>query len=149
MSQKPAISSLVSANGPSTIVGFEPANLMRAPFEDGCKPSPESMIPAFTSCSLKAPISANSSFVGRTPASLRSVALTMTMNRIGVSLLVSGGSTYAPSDASPNRHAETSFYGHRSLPGADAFGTRRRAREAPERRTRSRRPHALDALYLR
>ena len=56
-SQKPAISSLVSAKGPSMTVRSLPENLMRAPFELGWSPSPASITPAFTSSSLNFPIS--------------------------------------------------------------------------------------------
>jgi len=85
-SQKPAISSFVSANGPSTTVRLPRENLTRAPFELGCSPSPASITPAFTSSSLNFPISVNSLSLGMTPASEFRVALTITMKRI-VSLL--------------------------------------------------------------
>ena len=64
-SQKPAISSFVSANGPSITVRFVPENLTRAPFELGCSPSPASITPAFTSSSLNFPISARSFSSGK------------------------------------------------------------------------------------
>ena len=80
--QKPAISSLVSANGPSITVRFAPENRTRAPFELGWSPSPASITPAFTSSSLNLPISARSFSSGSTPASESLVALTMIMNRI-------------------------------------------------------------------
>ena len=67
--QKPAISSLVSAKGPSITVRLAPENLTRAPFELGWRPSPASMTPALTSSSLNLPISASSFSFGRTPAS--------------------------------------------------------------------------------
>src|SRR4029077_10419214 len=38
--QKPAINSLVSANGPSVTVSLPPGNFTRLPFELGCSPSP-------------------------------------------------------------------------------------------------------------
>src|SRR3954452_23408633 len=51
--QKPAMSSLVSAKGPSTTVVWPSlSKRTRAPFELGCRPSPASMTPAFTSSSL-------------------------------------------------------------------------------------------------
>src|SRR3954464_3351068 len=84
-SQKPAISSLVSAKGPSITVRLSPENRTRAPFELGWSPSPASITPAFTSSSLYFPISVSSSSLGGTPASESLVALTMTMNRIVVS----------------------------------------------------------------
>ncbi len=51
-SQKPASSSLVSANGPSMTDVLPPENRTRTPFELGCKPSPASITPALTSSSL-------------------------------------------------------------------------------------------------
>src|SRR5205823_1303333 len=72
---------------PSITDGLPPrVNLTRAPFELACRPSPASMTPAFTNSSLNLPISASSSVVGRTPASDSLLALTITMNRIFVSL---------------------------------------------------------------
>ncbi len=51
--QKPATSSLVSANGPSTTVLLPSlSKRTRAPFELGCRPSPASMTPALASSSL-------------------------------------------------------------------------------------------------
>src|SRR6185437_13835454 len=85
-SQKPAISSLVSANGPSVTVRLPPENLTRAPFELGCSPSPASITPALTSSSLNFPIAASNSLLGSAPASLSGVAFTITMNRIVVSI---------------------------------------------------------------
>ena len=61
--QKPAISSFVSANGPSMTVRFAPENLTRAPFELGWRPSPASITPALTSSSLNLPISARIFFI--------------------------------------------------------------------------------------
>ena len=71
-------------NGPSTTVRLSPENLTRAPLELGCSPSPASIMPAFTSSSLKLPISVSSFWSGITPASESSVALTITMTRIYV-----------------------------------------------------------------
>src|SRR5438552_1744399 len=56
-SQKPAISSFASVNGPSIMVRFAPENLTRAPFELGWSPSIASTRPAFASSSLYFPIS--------------------------------------------------------------------------------------------
>src|SRR3954468_12125917 len=50
--QKPAMSSFVSMNGPSTTVRLAPENLTRLPFDEGCRPSPEIQRPAFISCWL-------------------------------------------------------------------------------------------------
>ena len=47
-SQKPAISSFVSAKGPSITVRVLPENRTRAPFELACNPSPASIM--FRSC---------------------------------------------------------------------------------------------------
>src|SRR5436305_9964128 len=81
-SQKPAISSFVSANGPSITVRFPPENRTRFPFELGCSPSPASSTPAFINSSLNLPISDNSSWFRRLPASEFLLAFTITMNRI-------------------------------------------------------------------
>src|SRR5437016_3378109 len=48
-SQKPAISSFVSVNGPSITVRLLPANLTRAPLELAWSPSPARSMPAFSS----------------------------------------------------------------------------------------------------
>src|SRR5581483_6784900 len=80
--QKPAISSLVSANGPSITVRLFPENLTRAPFELGCRPSPASITPALTSSSLNLAISASSFSSGILPASLSLLALIKIMNRM-------------------------------------------------------------------
>ena len=71
-------------------VRLGPSNWTRAPFELGCRPSPASMMPAFTSSSLYFIIAVSSSSLGMMPASLSLVALTITINRIVVSPLVSG-----------------------------------------------------------
>ena len=76
------MSSLVSANGPSMTFGSPAENSTRAPLELGCSPSPASITPALTSCSLKSPIALRSSWLGIAPASDSSVALTRTMTRI-------------------------------------------------------------------
>ena len=59
-SQKPATSSLASANGSSITVRAVLENLTRAPFELGCRPSPATITPAFTRSSLNLPMSASS-----------------------------------------------------------------------------------------
>src|SRR5580692_7566894 len=84
-SQKPATSSLVSAKGPSVIVGLAPVKVMRLPLELGWRPSPASITPALTSSSLNLPMLVRSSVLGRTPASDSLLALTNTMQRIVVS----------------------------------------------------------------
>src|SRR5262245_24551072 len=86
-SQKPAISSLVSAKGPSITLRLLPENLTRAPLELGWSPSPASITPAFTSSSLNLPISVRSCWFGMTPASESYVALTKIMNRIVIPAL--------------------------------------------------------------
>src|SRR5579862_7389203 len=50
--QKPATSSLVSAKGPSVMVGLPVVKVTRLPEELGLSPSPASMMPALTSSSL-------------------------------------------------------------------------------------------------
>src|SRR2546427_11066245 len=77
--------SLVSVKGPSITVRFPPENRTRLPFELAWSPSAASSTPAFTSSSLYFPISARSFWLGRTPASESLLALTITMNRIGMS----------------------------------------------------------------
>src|SRR5919199_310875 len=72
----------ISANGPSTTVRLLPENLTRAPLELGWRPSPASSTPALTSSSLYRVISASSSWLGSTPASVSLSALSRTMNRI-------------------------------------------------------------------
>src|SRR5213592_2994121 len=86
-SQKPAISSFVSAKGPSITVRLLPENLTRAPLELACSPSPASITPAFSSSMLNFPISVRIFSSGRTPASESLLALTSTRNRIVVSFL--------------------------------------------------------------
>ena len=87
-SQKPAMSSLVSAKGPSiTVFGPPPpVKRTRLPALLGLRPSPDCMMPALTSCSLKAVMSASSFSLGMIPASEFFVALTITMTRIVVLL---------------------------------------------------------------
>jgi hypothetical protein len=84
-SQNPAISSFVSAKGPSVTVRASPSKWTRTPRELGCRPSPASITPASTSSSLKRPMAASSSSPGMTPASLSSVAFTITMTFIAAS----------------------------------------------------------------
>jgi len=84
-SQKPAISSLVSVNGPSVTVLLPPPNLTRTPFALECSPSPASITPAFTSSSLNLPISVRISRLGSTPDSDSWFAFTITMTRMFVS----------------------------------------------------------------
>src|SRR6184192_58280 len=85
--QNPPTSSLVSANGPSTTLGSSVLEkTIRAPCELGVRPSPASITPALTSSSLNFAISVSSSALGPLPASESSFALTITMNRIAVSL---------------------------------------------------------------
>src|SRR3954462_12815793 len=99
-SQKPAISSLVSANGPSMTVLLLPGpNFTRTPFEDACSPSPASMTPAFTSSSLNFVMAVRLFSSGRTPASDSLFAFTITMNRISVSPLVFRGAAAAFRDS--------------------------------------------------
>src|ERR1700754_1192117 len=68
-------------------VFLPPENRTRLPLLLGCRPSPASMMPAFTSSSLNLPMSANSFSLGITPASEFLLALTITMTRIVVLLL--------------------------------------------------------------
>src|SRR5215510_12658421 len=116
-SQNPAISSLVSANGPSITVRLSPENLTRAPFELGCSPLASSITPAFTISSLNFAMAKSSSSDGILPASESLVTFTITMKRIAVSPL---GSSVREPDTSPssivtsnqrprNRHAREVF----------------------------------------
>src|SRR5262245_50956960 len=66
-------------------VRLAPSKATRLPSDDGLRPSPASMIPALTSCSLYLPMVSRSSVGGRIPASLSSVAFTITMTRIAIS----------------------------------------------------------------
>ena len=84
-SQKPAISSLVSVNGPSVTVLLPPPNLTRTPLALECSPSPASITPAFTRSSLNLPISVRISRLGSTPDSDSLFAFTITMTRMFVS----------------------------------------------------------------
>src|SRR6266566_1421916 len=59
---------------------------MRVPLDDGCSPSPASITPAFTSSSLNFPISVSMRSSGITPASESLLALTITRNRMAISL---------------------------------------------------------------
>src|SRR4030081_3048942 len=61
---------------------------MRLPFELGWSPSPASITPAFTSFSLKFPISVRIFSPGITPASESLLALTKTITRICNNLLL-------------------------------------------------------------
>src|SRR5262249_24907254 len=81
-SQKPAISSFVSANGPSITVRLRPENRTRLPLELAWSPSAARRIPALASSSLNLPISASSCWLGILPASESLVALTITMTFI-------------------------------------------------------------------
>src|SRR5258708_34140073 len=67
--QNPAMSSFVSANGPSVTVRFEAENRTRAPRELGVSPVPSSMIPALINSSLNLSMAANISADGISPAS--------------------------------------------------------------------------------
>src|SRR5207245_1385727 len=99
--QNPATSSFVSAKGPSITVFFPFENRTRAPFELDWSPSPASITPAFTSCSLNLPISARIFWSGRTPASESLFAFTITMNRIVASLVDSRASGRPPTGVGP------------------------------------------------
>src|SRR5947199_274143 len=101
-SQKPAISSFVSAKGPSITVRLLPENLTRAPLELACSPSPASITPAFSSWMLNFPISVRIFSSGRTPASESLLALTSTMTLIVVSSFVLG-STYTTGEGRRDR----------------------------------------------
>src|SRR5256714_15432657 len=97
-SQKPAINSFVSENGPSmTVLLFPGPNFTRTPLDDGCSPSPASITPAFTSSSLNLVMSVRLFSSGRTPDSESLFAFTTTMNRISVSPLVSVGAAVCSS----------------------------------------------------
>src|ERR1700721_428984 len=97
-SQKPAMSSLVSAKGPSVTVGLAAVKVMRLPLELGWRPSPASITPALTSSSLNLPMLVRSSVLGRMPASESLLALTITMQRIDVSPFIYGWSRVLAAD---------------------------------------------------
>src|SRR5689334_14374936 len=130
-SQKPATSSLVSANGPSTTLRWSPEKNTRAPLELACRPSPASITPALTSSSLNFPISASSSWVGSTPASVSLLAFTISMNRmarvssLGVGTrrrLRAGGSTKASNGPTGFRQASAPRHGPDDQVGLDSGG---------------------------
>src|SRR5579864_4180465 len=87
MIQYPAMSSLVSVNGPSMTVRLLPENLMRKPLELGWSPARSSSTPAFISSSLYLPIAEKSSSPGMTPASDSLLAFIIIMNFIFVTPL--------------------------------------------------------------
>src|SRR6202035_4713801 len=89
-SQKPATSSLVSANGPSMTVRPGPSNAIRLPCEEGLRPWAASLMPALTNSSLYLCIASHISVVGRMPFSLSPVGFTSTITRM-VCLLVLAG----------------------------------------------------------
>ena len=101
-SQKPARSSFVSAKGPSMTVRRGPEKRTRLPSELALRPSPASITPAFTSCSLNAIISEISFSSGGTPASDSFVALTSTMTFMFRLL--------SPSRRAGNRRIDKSFF---------------------------------------
>src|SRR5262249_37429247 len=128
-SQKPAISSFVSANGPSITVRFVPAKRIRLAFELGWSPPPASITPALTSSSLNLPISARSRSLGITPASESLFALISTMNRIVILLLTWGAGPGPPAGRDRQRPAST-----------DASNERRRDRQGRQDFFRNGRP---------
>ena len=83
--QKPAMSSLASVNGPSMTVRSRPSKRTLAPLEVGCRPSPASITPALTSSSLYFVIASSSAVVGISPASDSRLPGTRTMKRIAAS----------------------------------------------------------------
>src|SRR5439155_3515034 len=137
-SQNPAISSLVSANGPSITVRFVPSKRTRTPFELGWSPSPASITPAFTSSSLNLPMSVRIFLSGRAPASESLFALTITMNRIVLSPSDLEGfsprSTITTNEGRRNRHAVLEMSSRRKLRAADQLGCLDRFRKLGERR---------------
>ncbi|MNT32969.1 hypothetical protein D3C72_1688770 [compost metagenome] len=86
--QKPATSSLVSVKGPSMTRRLAPSKATRLPLDEGCRPSPASMMPALTSSSLNLPMASSNSVEGMLPASLSSVAFTITITRMVSSPLI-------------------------------------------------------------
>src|SRR5262249_13315158 len=96
--QKPAISSLVSVKGPSVTRRCLPANVTRAPFELGCRPSPASMTPAFTNSSLNLPISASSCVFVFWPFLEFFLVLTKSMNCMGCLLWGCGWVVHAKAE---------------------------------------------------
>src|SRR5207302_4252113 len=103
--QKPATSSFVSANGPSTTVRLLPSKRTRLALDVGCSPSPESITPAFTSSSLNFVIFSRSSRLGITPASDSALPGTRTMTRIVVLLVVFPAYTHATNEPRLDRQA--------------------------------------------
>src|SRR3954451_6998702 len=89
--------SFASVNGPSTTdVPPSAANTTLAPAALGLSPSPPSMIPALTSCSLYAFITANISSFGAIWASSAPSPLIMTRTFMASSFVVDAGPTLVP-----------------------------------------------------
>src|SRR3954469_22811004 len=120
--EKPAISSLVSANGPSMTVRPEPSKAMRLAWALGLRPAAATMMPALTSSSVNRSIASNASVVGGTPFSVSSLAFTSTMTRIVCLLVRAGpfclliGTTIEPAE---NRHRPANYFSPSSQAAAD------------------------------
>src|SRR5215211_8806458 len=113
-------------------VRWGPSKATRAPLADGCNPSPANMMPALTSSSLYVPIASRSSVEGMTPASLSSVALTITITRIVRSPLIHRGhvasllrrrTSFGEIDIPPKRFARLP-HGHRGDKACDLLDVR-------------------------
>jgi hypothetical protein len=114
---------LVSAKGPSITARCSPEKLTRVPFEVGCRPSPASITPALTSCSLYFRIQVRISESGRMPASDSSVAFTRTMTRMLLSPLhdrkeFEPSLLYTSNEEWSDRQAFSSFLGRHGCVGS-------------------------------
>src|SRR5258707_6408655 len=101
------------------MVGLAAVKVMRLPLEVGWRPSAARRTPAFTSSSLNLPMLVRSSVLGRMPASESLLALTITMQRIGVSPFLFGWSWTSLDPCSlslaspvrrPDRHGFQDFF---------------------------------------
>src|SRR5262249_18693256 len=116
ITQYPAISSLLSVNGPSTMARFPPENLTRNPLELGRNPDRSRSTPAFISSSLYLAIADNNSSLGMTPASDSSLALTIIMNRM----------VFSPYPGGPKGQPfPTAFPGTTNVPGGNRHAAER------------------------
>src|SRR6218665_1800846 len=98
--------SFASVNGPSTTdVPPSAANTTLAPAELGLSPSPTSMIPAFTSCSLYAFMTANISSFGAILPSSAPSPLIMTRTFMTYSFVVDAVPTVVPGSG-PHHYVE-------------------------------------------
>src|SRR5262249_19182198 len=108
--------------GPSMTVVFPPENLMRAPLEVGCSPSPASMTPALTISSLNFPMSARIFWSGMIPASDSLFAGTMAMKRIVGSPFEGLNSRQGSRTAFERHNPDSTYASNKAEQDRQAFG---------------------------